>query len=204
MMRNVPSASSRCDPPSHEGRSAVRRRQRRTQTCLQLVFEQAFDHGGVLLDLEPNARSASPAAAADQQQGAFERSIPFGEPRQPSLRDPRTSHRIADVRGRHGTVAPPLPFREELEEHFVDELAALLRRHPRFLVALLGELQDVGREILERALEISLHVADGVCLRLLRTSKAVKPRIVAGPIPPQLQPRPGGFAGQPPPRLART
>ena len=60
-------------------------------------------------------------------------------------------------------------------------MAALLRRHPGLLVALLRQLEDVRGEVLERALQVALELADGVGRGRARTGLAAEPRLVEAP-----------------------
>ena len=160
-------------------------RRREDELPLELVLEQSLDDVAALLDLECERAFREPRGRGRAEQvRAFQRAVRFGERRQMRLRHALEQHHgVADVLRRDAAATGCLPLDEELLEHLVKKLPALLRRQPGLLVAFLRQPEDVRREVLERTLEVSLHVADGVDPRarasLPRRETCPRPRSIA-------------------------
>ncbi len=163
---------------------------RERERVFELVLEQPLHDRDAVLDFEREGPLAeSGGGRRPEKERALQGAIPFRELREALLGDGvEQRHGFGDVGGRDRAVADPLPLGEEALEHLVHEVAALLRRHPGLFVPFLGQLEDVRREVFERALQVPLQAADGVRGRRARAGVAAKPRVLEAAARPQRQP----------------
>ena len=165
MMRSVPSSSRSI-------RSALPRTRDRARRRLALERERPSNAYSSSRSTTPmpcsisKAKARSPARArrptrADRSARARGRlrAAPASCASATSSNSASASSRFV---GRDRAAAGVAPRIEERFEHPVQQLAALERRQPGFVLALLLELQHLAGEVLERALEIPLDAADRV------------------------------------------
>ena len=107
------------------------------------------------------SRPASPPAAT-----------PAGARRPPA----KCARAASSASARDGAAARRLPRREEVAEHLVDELAAGARRARRLVHDVLGKIEDLAREVLERALQELVDRGDRVHAPAAGAGRAVEAR----------------------------